>query len=210
MTGNYQLGAAEPCLWPDDSNPAILAGTEQLVKRVWPVFRSAGTRPTAPPFMFGIFSNDPYWMEKSPEERLAGFYNLKKWIVDDLGMPPDYWLFTAYPCCEPAPDGFSYLRDIMKILGRENASRIIATDLKGPGHEPEYAHTILSVEGYSAPELLEWHFRTFSEYGIKNWWIWAYQDTRRDAPWAESGIRRLDGEWKMDLVDAIRAQGPPK
>ena len=135
MMGHYQLGTAEPDLWGNDLNPAILVYTEQFVKRVWPVFRSVGKRPKAAPYVFPIFSNCTYWMAKSPEQRLSGVSNLKKWIVDDLALPPDYWPMTTYPFCDPQPDGVFYLRRIVEILGKERASRILSTDFKGPGHE---------------------------------------------------------------------------
>ncbi len=105
MMGHYQHGTAEPCLWNTDSNPAILASTREFVKRVWPVFRAAGKRPKAAPILLPIFSNTAYWMPRTPEERLSAFSNLRQWIVDDLALPPDYWLMTSYPYCDPAPDG---------------------------------------------------------------------------------------------------------
>ena len=139
MMGNYTLGPAEPVLWDYPEKPVIIEYTERFVKHVWPVFRAAGTRPKAAPYAFPIFSNSPYWMAKSPEERLSGFTNLKKWLIDDLNLPPDYWPMSTYPFCEPAPDGVHYLQKIVEILGRENASRILSTDLKGPGHDQERA-----------------------------------------------------------------------
>jgi len=57
MMGNYQWGTAEPCLWDDEENPAVKSNTEEFVKRVWPVFRSAGKRPKAAPIMLPILSN---------------------------------------------------------------------------------------------------------------------------------------------------------
>ncbi len=202
MMGNYELGTAEPCLWERDDNPAILSSTEQFVKKVWPVFRAAGKRPKAPPIMLPIFSNNAYWTARSPEQRLSAFTNLKKWIVDDLAMPPDYWVMTTYPLCDPAPDGFSYLRRVIEILGPENAPRIISTDLKGPGHD-DVRDCIISTEGRSGPELLQWHFDKCREYGFAGWWIWAYQDT----PTSHSGIRDVGEKWKQELVDSIKKQG---
>ncbi len=202
MMGNYTLGTAEPCLWDRDDNPAILSSTEQFVKKVWPVFRAAGKRPKAPPIMLPILANDASWSKKTPSERLSAFSNLKKWIVDDLALPPDYWVMTTYPLCDPAPDGFDYLHKIVEILGAENASRIISTDLKGPGHN-DVRNCIVSTEGRSGPELLEWHYRKCGEYGFAGWWMWSYQDTPAD----HSGIRDVQGEWKPDLVQTIKRQG---
>jgi len=201
MMGNYELGAAEPCLWDRDDNPAITTNTERFVKQVWPVFRAAGKRPKAPPIMLPIFSNTAYWMQKTPQMRLSAFHNLKKWIIDDLAMPPDYWVMTTYPFCDPAPDGFSYLKEIVNILGSENAARIISTDLKGPGHD-DVRDCIISIQDRPGPEILQWHFQKCAHYGFAGWWIWAYQDT----PSAHSGLRDTTGKWKPDLVDAIKQQ----
>lgn len=200
MMGNYEFGEAEPCLWDRDDNPALAAGTEKFVKYVWPIFRSAGKRPKAPPIMLPIFSNNPYWMTRPPKARLSGFANLKKWIVDDLAQPPDYWVMTTYPFCDPAPDGFSYLRAIIEILGPANASRIISTDLKGPGHDQELRDSIISPDGKSGAEMLQWHFQKSAEYGFAGWWVWAYEDT----PTANTGIRNRVGDWKRDLVPVIQ------
>ncbi|MCX5758051.1 MAG: hypothetical protein NTU83_06020, partial [Candidatus Hydrogenedentes bacterium] len=200
MMGNYELGASEPCLWDREDNPAIVASTEQFVKRVWPVFRAAGKRPKAPPFVFPIFSNNAYWMQKTPEMRLSGFRNLKKWVVDDLSMPPDYWVMSTYPFCDPAPDGFSYLKRIVEILGPENASKIISTDLKGPGHDDDLRDCIISIKDRPGSEVFQWHFQKCAEYGFAGWWIWAYQDT----PTSKSGIREVTGAWKTDLIHVIK------
>lgn len=205
MMGNYTLGSAEPCLWDREDNPAILSSTEQFVKKVWPVFRAAGKRPKAPPIMLPILANDATWSKKTPMERLSAFTNLKKWIVDDLALPPDYWVMTSYPLCDPAPDGFSYLHGIVEILGPENAARIISTDLKGPGHE-DVRDCIVSTAGRSGPELLEWHYRKCAEYGFAGWWIWSYQDTSED----HSGIRDIHRNWKRELVRSIKRQGTKK
>lgn len=224
MMGNYHLGMAEPVLWDTDGNPAIKSYTEKFVKQVWPAFRTSGARPKGSPIMLPIFSANDYWMARE-NTRLSAFTNLKKWLVDDLGLPPDYWLMTSYPCCDPAPNGRYYYREILEILGPQNASRIIATDLKGPGHESELRDTILpgsarvypdasaervpaapglaSGTGSSESDLLLWHFRKCAEYGFAGWWIWAYQDTR-DHQW---GIRTLDARWKPDLLQAIKTAG---
>ena len=144
MMGNYHLGTAEPVLWDTDGNPAIKSYTEKFVKQVWPAFRASGIRPKGSPIMLPIFSASDYWMARE-NKRLSAFTNLKKWLVDDLALPPDYWLMTAYPHCDPAPNGRYYFREILDILGPQNASRIVATDLKGPGHESELRDTILSA-----------------------------------------------------------------
>ena len=204
MMGHYHHGCAEPELWDNDANPAIPAYTETFVKRVWPVFRSAGKRPKAAPYLLPILSNCAYWMPKSPSQRLSGVSNLKKWLVDDLALPPDYWPMSTYPYCDPAPDGFFYLRRIVEILGKENAARILSTDFKGPGHEQELKDSIISAGTHSGRDILQWHFQKCAEYGFAGWWIWAYQD--HDAPDQRQGIRCSDGRWKTDLLEAIQQQ----
>jgi len=204
MMGHYQLGTAEPVLWGNDYIPEVLAYTEQFVKNVWPVFRSAGNRPKAAPIMVPVYSNDPYWMSKSPEARLSAFTNSKKWLVDDLRLPPDYWAMATYPFCDPAPDGVHYLRGIVDILGKENASRIISTDFKGPGHDHARKVSTIPAEGHSGRELLEWHFQKCREYGFAGWWIYSYQD--QEVFNQLTGIRRLNGQWKPDLLQAVRQQ----
>ncbi len=205
MMGNYQLGASEPVLWDDDGNPAINKSAEEFVKRVWPLFKAAGKRPKAAPIMLPIFSNSSYWMPKPPEARLSAFRNLKKWIADDLAMPPDYWVMTTYPYCDPAPDGFYYFREIVEILGKENALRLISTDLKGPGHDTELQDSIIP-EGHTGAEMLAWHLQKCAEYGFAGWWIWEYQDR----PKAVKGIRTLNGEWKTDLIKVIKPESSSK
>lgn len=200
MMGNHALGTAEPCLWGDDANPAILAGTEQCVKYVWPRFRAAGQRPKAPPFVFPIFANAGAWRGKAPEARLRGVRNLKRWIVDELAMPPDYWPMTTYPFCDPAPDGAYYLRQIVEILGKENAGKIISTDFKAIGIG--FADEIITAGGRPSQEMLQWHFKQCADYGFAGWWIWAYQDTAQD----RTGIRTLEGAWKPELVKALADQ----
>ncbi|MCX7427338.1 MAG: hypothetical protein NTW96_17125 [Planctomycetia bacterium] len=204
MMGHYQLGTAEPDLWGNDLNPAVSRYTEKFVKNVWPAFRAAGKRPKASPIMLPIFSNNSYWMAKTPESRLAAFSNLKKWLVDDLALPPDYWPMTTYCYCDPAPDGVYYLRRIVEILGKENASRIISTDFKGPGHDQEIKDSIISAAAHSPSDMLTWHFQKCAEYGFAGWWIYAYQD--QEVFDQRSGIRCLDGRWKNDLLRAIKQQ----
>jgi len=196
MMGHYQLGTAEPDLWGNDECPNRLAYTEKFVKNVWPVFKSAGKRPKAAPIINPIFSNVPYWMAKSPEERLDAATNLKQWLVDDLKLPPDYWVLTTYPFCDPAPDGFHYLRRIVEILGKENAPRIISTDFKAIGID--FSDWIISADGHSSAEILEWQFQKCAEHGFAGWWIWAYQ--------GKTGIREANGEWKQDLVHVVKQQ----
>jgi hypothetical protein len=204
MAGNYQWGTAEPCLWDCAHNPAIRSNTEKFVKHVWPAFRSAGNRPKAAPILLPIFSNSSYWASKTPQQRLSAFSNLKKWIVDDLALPPDYWVITAYPFCDPAPDGVYYLRKIVEILGKENASRVISTDFKGPGHDHELKESIISATGRSGPEMLGWQMQKCGEYGFAGWWIWSYQD--QQGPGQQTGLRGLDGRWKADLLPAVKHQ----
>jgi hypothetical protein len=205
MMGNYEFGEAEPCLWDREDNPAINISAEKFVKHVWPIFRSAGKRPKAPPIMLPILSNTPFWMVRSPEARLSAFANLKKWIVDDLRQPPDYWVMTSYPFCDPAPDGFFYLRAVLEILGPENAGRVVSTDFKGPGHDQELRDSIIVLPaGQNGADMLKWHFQKGAQYGFTGWWIWAYQDT----PKATTGIRDLAGHWKRDLVQVIKQQAP--
>jgi len=209
MMGNYQYGAAEPVLWDNDNIPEISEYTEKFVKKVWPVFKAAGKRPKASPIMLPIFSNNPYWMAKTPDDRLSAFKNLKKWLVDDLALRPDYWVMTTYPYCDPATDGFYYLRRIVEILGKANASRIISTDFKGPGHEQELACSIISTAGHSGREILEWHFKKCVAYSFAGWWIFSYQD-HEALEAQQTGIRGANGQWKADLLTVIRQQGPAK
>jgi hypothetical protein len=199
MIGNYHSGSAEPKLWDDSTWPEIGQNTEQFVKAVWPVFRSAGKRPKAAPILLPIFAADGYWKTKTPADRLSGFTNLKRWIVDDLKQPPDYWVMSTYAHCDPAPDGFRYLQKIVEIVGPANASRILSTDLKGAGHEDEIRGTILNRQGQAGPDILRWHIAKCREYGFAGWWMWAYQDT----PTSKTGLRSLDGRWKGELVSEI-------
>ncbi len=200
MGGNYTFGGAETGLWDNDYIPEIKTYNELFVKNVWPAFKAAGQRPKAAPYLMPILSNNTYWMARD-DARLSGFTNLKKWLVDDLGMPPDYWPMTFYPLCDPAPNGHYYYKEILDILGWENASRIIPTDL---GVLADYSSTILSTEGYTDTELFQWHFDKCAEYGFPGWWIWCYQD----GPGETRGIREQDGQWKTDLVQVIAAQMP--
>jgi len=205
MMGNHALGNAEPCLWDREDNPAFAAYTERFVKEVWPVFRSAGRRPKAGPIMMPVFSADPYWMKKTSEQRLSGFSNLKKWLIDDLALPPDYWVMSTYPLCDPGPDGFHYLSAIARILGPESMTRMISTDLKWHNWDGGGLYTsIIPTVDHAGVELLEWNFRKVSEYGMAGWWVWSYQDTSKDS-W---GIRTVNGDWKGDLMQCIRKQAP--
>ena len=197
MMGNHQWGAAEPVLWPDDNNPAMIASAERMVKEVWPAFKAAGKRPKAAPFTFPIFSNNAYWMKKSPDERLAGVINLKQWMVDDLKLPPDYWPISTYPHCDPAPDGIGYLKRIVEILGKDQASRILSTDFKAIGID--FGDSIITTEGKRSAEMIAWHLQKCAAYGFTGWWIWSYQDTATE----KTGLKDLHGAWKPELVDAM-------
>ncbi len=204
MMGHYELGTAEPCLWGVDDNPALLVSIEKFVKEVWPVFRAAGKRPKAAPYAFPIFSNSSYWMAKSPDERLSGFIHLKKWILDDLALPPDYWPISTYPFCDPAPDGTCYIQRIVDILGKENAPRILSTDFKAIGID--FSDTIISDGGRSSAEMLEWNLQQCEKYGFAGWWVWCYQD----GPNSKTGLRDANGVWKPDLLAIIKKQAPAK
>lgn len=199
MTGNHEFGAAEPCLWEREDNPAVLAAAAEFVKHVWPEFRAAGRRPKAAPILLPIFASGAYWDAKSSAVRLSAFSNLRRWLVDDLALPPDYWVMTSYPFCDPAPDGFAYLKAIVDILGPGNAGRIIATDFKGPGHD--LSGSILAGAGADGSDALSWHFGKCRAYGFAGWWIWAYQDTSRE----RNGLCDAAGAWKRELVAALRA-----
>jgi arylsulfatase A len=199
MFGNHHSGAAEPVLWDNRNRPEIRQSTERFVKIAWPAFRSAGKRPKAAPILLPIFSDGGYWQTKTPADRLSAFTNLKRWLVDDLKLPPDYWVMSTYPNCDPAPDGFRYLHEIVEILGPANAARILSTDLKGEGHENETRNTILNRQGRTGADILRWHIAKCREYGFAGWWMWAYQDT----PASRTGLRTLDGRWKEELVSEI-------
>jgi hypothetical protein len=202
MGGSYALGGAESVLWMGEDQPELLACTERFVKEVWPAFRAAGKRPKAAPYALPIFSTSPYWSERSPEDRLRAFTHLKQWLIDDLHQPPDYWPMSTYPYCDPAPDGYHYLRRIVEILGTEQAARIVSTDFKGPGHEHELADSVIVSAGHSGAAMLDWHFQQCREYGFAGWWIWAYQDTATD----KTGLRSVEGTWKPALVEVVRRQ----
>lgn len=199
MMGNYQSGGAEPVLWDNSAQPEIGQYTERFIKAVWPTFRSAGKRPKAAPLLLPIFAAHGYWETKTPADRLSGFTNLKRWIVDDLQQPPDYWVMSTYGHCDPAPDGVCYLSKIVEILGPSDAGRILSTDLKGAGHEDELRGTILDRLVGAGPDFLRWHVAKCREYGFAGWWMWAYQDTST----SKSGLRCLDGGWKGELVHEI-------
>jgi len=202
MMGNYHFGGAEPVTWDYPEQPEIGPFTERFVKETWPRFRRAARRPVGSPIMLPIFADTPYWNAKTPADRLSSFANVKRWLVDDLHMPPDYWVMSTYPCCDPAPDGFHYLKEIVRILGPESAGRIISTDFKGPGHR--LGECILDKSGLSEPEQLRWHFDKVAEYGLAGWWIWSYQHTSGEP----TGLRDLEGHWLPDRVAAMRAGTP--
>ena len=198
MFANYQFGGAEPILWDMFHCPDVTRWTEAFVKHVWPAFRKAGRRPKGAPIMLPILSNSDYWLKRSPMDRISAVSNLKRWLVDDLKMPPDYWVMTTYLNSDPATDGFCYLKAVVDILGRENAGRIISTDFKGPGHD--LSDAIVDTRGMTGAEMLKWHFDKVDEYGLGGWWFWSYRDTATD----RTGIRDVHGRWKESLVDVIR------
>ncbi|NPV46599.1 MAG: hypothetical protein HPY69_06560 [Armatimonadetes bacterium] len=198
MMGNYQLGGAEPVTWDWPEQPQVGEFAARFVREVWPRFCQAATRPVGSPIMLPILADTEYWNAKGPRARLSSVSNLKRWLVDDLKLPPDYWVMSTYPCCDPATDGFHYLREIVAILGRESAGRIISTDFKGAGHST--ADTIVDKSGLSDADVLRWHFAKVDEYGFGGWWIWSYQDT----PDNPTGLRDLSGRWKTELVKVLR------
>jgi len=85
-----------------------------------------------------------------------------------------------------------------RILGPANANRVISTDFKGAGHS--IAPCIVDKSRSSDAEVLQWHFDKISEYGFGGWWIWSYKDCEKEA----TGLRRLNGTWKEDLVRVVR------
>ncbi len=198
MLGNYQLGGAEPVLWTFPSESQVNHFTELFVKQVWPRFCAAGERPKAAPIVLPILSNNSYWMGRSPHERLSAMVNLKRWLVDDLCRPPDYWIVSTYVQSDPAADGFAYLRGLVDIVGRENAHRIISTDFKGPGHD--LTQTIVLASYLSGPEKIRWNLAKVQEYGLGGWWMWSY----RDSATQQTGIRDIQGNWKDDLIRPVQ------
>lgn len=92
----------------------------------------------------------------------------------------------------------------LPILGKENAARIISTDLKGPGHQQELKASIIAAGKHSDADLLRWHFHKCAEYGFGGWWIFSYQD--QDVFDLQTGIRYVDGRWKQDLLQVVREQ----
>lgn len=198
MMGNHQLGGAEPVTWDWPEQPEVAAYTERFVHEVWPKFRQAAKRPVGSPIMLPILADTPYWNAKPPESRLSSVSNVRRWLVDDLAMPPDYWVITSYPCCDPATDGYYYLRAIIEILGSESASRIISTDLKATGALG--GPCIVDRSALTDADALRWHFAKVTEYGLGGWWVWSYQDSA-DEP---TGLRDLSGLWRHDRVAVLR------
>ena len=197
MMGNFQWGASEPVLWDDLYENSIVEHTEIFVKYVWPQFVAAGTRPKGSPYVFPILSDNSYWMARTPLERLSGFINLHKWLVLDLGLPPDYWLMTTYAYCDPIDD-YNYLEKISEILGEGNDAKIITTDFK---LTEAFRGTIINPDGLSRqwPDMIKWHLDKADDYGYAGWWIWAYQDR----PDELTGLKDTDGNWKDGVLDAI-------
>jgi hypothetical protein len=198
MFGNYQLGAAEPVLWGRTDPGTATSWGKRFVKEVWPAFKRAGKRPKAAPIMLPILVDDRGWNALPKRERLRAFSHLKRWLVDELQQPPDYWVMTTYPGCDPATDGFRYLEEIVRILGPTGSQRLISTDFKATGHNADA--TVVSGRGMSNADKLRWHFSKVDEYKFAGWWIWAYRDTRRK----HTGIRSQSGKWKAELVNVIR------
>lgn len=194
MFGNYQFGGAEPVLWNTPNNPDIARYTKLFVKKVWPAFCKAGERPKGSPILLPIFANDPNWLKRRPEDRLSAVSNLKKWLVDELNMPPDYWVISTYTHSDPASDGFQYLNEIVKIIGQNNSHKIISTDFKVRGHSLK--DSIIDKTGMTNAQSLQWNLRKVEEYSFAGWWMWCYRDTTA----AKTGIRDIQGHWQEDLV----------
>jgi len=206
MSGNYHWGGGESVLWDTPENPKIKQYTERFVKKVWPHFYKAGERPKGSPIMLPILVEN--WWSKNPKDRLSAFYNLKKWLVYDLKMPPDYWVMTTYVKSDPATDGYYYLKNIVRILGAENAHKIISTDFKGPGHEhDDPPGTIIDRSDLTGSEMFQWNFNKAKEYKFAGWWWWSYRDGADPygvpAKW---GIRDDNDNWREDLVKVIAQQ----
>ncbi len=199
MFGNYQFGGAEPVLWTSTTNPLVNRYTELFVKNVWPKFCEAGKRPKGTPIVLPIFSDNAHWMARDSSDRLGAAENLKEWLVDDLQLPPDYWIVTTYPYSDPAPDGIEYLGRLIEIVGNENASRIISTDFKATGHD--LSQTIISPAFPNRERMLRWNLSKVRQYDFAGWWIWAYRDTNSH----QTGIRDVGGNWREDLVGEIKA-----
>lgn len=85
-----------------------------------------------------------------------------------------------------------------RIIGPENANCIISTDFKGAGHN--ITPCIVDKSPLSDAQVLQWHFDKVSEYGFGGWWIWSYKDCEKET----TGLRRLNGTWKKDLVRVVR------
>ncbi len=178
MMGNFPCGAAEPVLWHNVDRPEIGRHPERFVKHAW----------------------EGCWAYRTPTHRRSALASLKRLLVDDLKLTPDYRPMTAYPFCDPAPDGFRYLRKVVETLGRNNADRIFMTDLKSERHHAETPDTILKRDGRTGTDKLRRHLSKCREYGLAGWWAWACQDTRKSS----TGIRRMDGTRKEELAAAIR------
>ncbi|MFT4690866.1 MAG: hypothetical protein ACKVHO_03555 [Verrucomicrobiia bacterium] len=198
MFGNYQLGAAESVLWGRTDPGTATSWGRRFVKEVWPAFKRAGNRPKAAPIMLPILVDDAGWNALPKRERLRAFTHLKRLLVDELQQPPDYWVMTTYPGCDPAKDGFRYLEEITRILGPSGSQRLISTDFKATGQKT--GTTIVSQGGMSKADQLRWHFSKIDEYNLAGWWIWCYRDARGK----QTGIRNERGQWKAELVNVIR------
>lgn len=201
MMGNYQWGGAEPVLWDNPSIPESAPLTEAYVKYCWPRFKAAGTCPKGSPIALPIFENTGWWKDRPWADRISAVAHLKKWLVDDLALPPDYWVLTTYVNSDPATDGVYYLDKIIKVLGPESVSRIISTDFKATG--ADLSTTLIDVKDLTLADRIGWNTRKSAEYGFAGWWMWCYRDTVKET----TGIRKTTGEWKMDLVTALNQAG---
>ena len=213
MTGNFQLGGSEPVVWDGEGQPDIVNASERYVKECWPLFRATGKRPKGSPYMMPIFVNggywvgppergkfieDTYWADKTPTCRLSSFSNIKKWLADDLNIPPDYWMMSSYAYCDPARDGVNYMKEITGILG--GTAPIITTDLKCvPGHEYELINSLVYRPDMNFTDMMRWHLEKCEEYGFAGWWIWALQDSE-DHPW---GVIDKNGVIRQEFMDAF-------
>ena len=206
MFGNYIFGAAEPVLWDRPEYPEIEQYTELYVKNVWPAFLAAGVRPKGAPIVLPILTDDPNWNSKPTAIRLSGISNLKSWIIDDLGMPPDYWVMSTYVKSDPADDGVYYIRGILDIIGWENVGKVISTDFKGAGHDLSGQH--IDRSNLTPAEMYRWNFDRVMEYGFAGWWFWAYRDTG-GATVALWGIRDLADNWREGLVAVVEQAANP-
>ena len=117
MMGNYHWGVAEPVLWDNTNRPEVAQCTERFLKVVWPSIPLRRQTAQGGPILLPIFAAGGYWEKKTPMDRLAGFTSLKRWLVNDLKQPPDYWVMTSYPYCDPARTDFATCRRSWRSSG---------------------------------------------------------------------------------------------